>query len=86
MSRISDPDAGSYVCEPCDFLVTPTLTVNNKKCAKFTGARTRDRLAPCAADLDTQARNELPGIEARPFPARPWGSKHHDEGADGPSS
>ena len=41
MSRISDPDAGSYVCEPCDFLVTPTLTVNNKKCAKFTGARTR---------------------------------------------
>jgi len=23
VSRISDPDAGSYVCEPCDFLVTP---------------------------------------------------------------
>lgn len=46
MSRISDPDAGSYVCEPCDFLLTPTLTVNNKKCAKFiTGARTRSSRA-----------------------------------------
>lgn len=85
MSRISDPDAGSYVCEPCDFLVTPHSHCEQQKVREI-HLRARDRLAPCAADLDTQARNELPGIEARPFPARPWGSKHHDEGADGPSS
>jgi len=36
VSRFSDPDAGSHVCEPCDCLLIPHSHFEHKKCAKFT--------------------------------------------------